>query len=188
MRNLKLISLAILAVFMFSGFWSANDTDDDRRAGRVIDNRQSLELLYEYKASTQEEIKSAYGYATFKSVGLNMMIFSAEGGYGLAHNNVTGENTFMDMVSGGMGVGLGVKDFRIIFIFENKKEFDRFLEKGWEANAQIDVAAKADSDGDSLNESITIRDGVELYKVTENGLAMQITIQGSKYWKDKTLN
>lgn len=47
-------------------------------------------------------------------------------GRGVAHNNKTGKNTYMKMVSGGVGFGLGVKDFRAIFVFETKEAFDFF--------------------------------------------------------------
>ncbi len=30
--------------------------------------------------------------------------------------------------------------------------------------------------------------GIKLYQITENGLALQATIQGTKYWKDAELN
>jgi hypothetical protein len=29
---------------------------------------------------------------------------------------------------------------------------------------------------------------MEIYELTESGLALQATIQGTKYWKDKDLN
>lgn len=189
MKSLKLILALTLTVLMFSGFWSnKNDTDEERKQERISENRESLELLYTHKSSTKKEIQEAYGYATFKNIGMTMMVFTAEGGYGLAHNNQTGEVTYMDMVAGGMGMGMAIKDFRAIFIFDRKKDFDYFVDKGWEANAQIDAAIKAEEDGESLNEAITIKDGVKLYKLTQNGMAMQMTMQGSKFWKDKTLN
>ncbi|NOR49768.1 MAG: hypothetical protein GQ530_01880 [Desulfuromonadales bacterium] len=43
-----------------------------------------------------------------------------------------------------------MKDFRAIFIFENKKVFDSFVDSGWEANAQAEAAAKSDGKGGSL--------------------------------------
>lgn len=188
MRKIKTILALTLAVLMFSGFWSSNDNDNERRAERKAESLESLQLLYKYKSGTEKDIKNSYGYATFKSVGMTMFIMTAEGGYGVAHNNQTGEDTYMDMVAGGMGLGLGVKDFRAIFLFDNKKDYDDFIKNGWEANAQADAAIIAEEDGDSINEAITLKDGMKLYKLTQNGMAMQMTIQGSKYWKDKTLN
>jgi hypothetical protein len=34
----------------------------------------------------------------------------------------------------------------------------------------------------------TVIPGVEIYQITKNGLALQATLQGTKYWKDKKLN
>ncbi|HZW26087.1 MAG TPA: hypothetical protein VFF26_11435 [Gallionella sp.] len=36
--------------------------------------------------------------------------------------------------------------------------------------------------------AITVAPGVELYQLTETGLALQATIQGTRYFKDKELN
>ena len=33
-----------------------------------------------------------------------------------------------------------------------------------------------------------IRSGIEIYSMTESGLALQATVAGTKYWKDKDLN
>ena len=30
--------------------------------------------------------------------------------------------------------------------------------------------------------------GVEVYQLTKNGVALQVTLQGTKYWKDRDLN
>ena len=133
-------------------------------------------------------IERSYGYAVFSNVGVNVLFVSAEGGTGVAHNNQTGQNIYMNMASGGVGLGLGVKDFRAIFLFENKKVFDQFVEHGWEANAQADAAAKAGKEGGAVNAAITVAPGIRLYKLTQNGLALQATIQGTKYWKDADLN
>jgi len=187
MKNFKLIIALALALVMFSGFWSTG-SDDKRRNDIQSDSKESLELLYKHKTETIEQIKNAYGYATFTNYGVNMMMFSGEVGTGLAHNNKTGKETYMGMVSGGMGFGLGAKEFRAIFIFETQKVYDRFIEDGWEANAQLDAAMQAENDGDSHNEAYTIEQGMKLYKLTRNGIAMQMTMQGSKYFEDNELN
>jgi hypothetical protein len=75
-----------------------------------------------------------------------------------------------------------------VFLFENEKVFTSFVEEGWEANAQADAAAKAEESGGALNAAITVAPGIRLYKLTRNGLALQATIQGTKYWKDDELN
>lgn len=187
MKVLKSLTVIVLVVICFSGFWSGK-SNNQLRQERIQTSTATLKYLYKYAPKSRSMIAHAYGYATFANLGVNLILLSAEGGKGLAHNNRTGKNIYMNMASGGVGFGLGVKDFRIVFIFENKKVFDNFINHGWEANAQVDAAAKAGKDGGAINEAITIEPGLKIYKLTKNGLALQATIQGTKYWKDGDLN
>ena len=174
-------------ILFFSGFWSGKSNEALKKE-RLEDNKQTLEMLYKYAPTAKKELKNAYGYATFTNVGVNVILFSAEGGTGLAHNNKNDKITYMNMGSGGVGFGLGVKDFRAIFLFRDKKAFDTFVNSGWEANAQADAAIKAGNKGQAINAAVTVAPGIKLYKLTKTGLALQATIQGTKYWKDGDLN
>ncbi|MEJ5167934.1 MAG: hypothetical protein WHU93_02090 [Arcobacteraceae bacterium] len=183
MKNLKiLISIVLSFSFLYASSVS------DKRKEVLQDSKDSLSMLYKLYPSSKKFVSSSYGYATFSNIGVNLVLFSAELGRGVAHNNKTGKNTYMKMVSGGVGFGLGVKDFRAIFVFETKEAFDFFVEHGWEANAQADAVAKSDNKGGSLEGAITVHPGIKLYKLTKNGLALQATIQGTKYWRDDELN
>jgi lipid-binding SYLF domain-containing protein len=186
-KSTKALLISIVAIVMFSGFWSGKSIDS-QRSQRVQESNEILELLYKHAPDSKEMIAGAYGYATFSNVGVNLILLSAEGGTGMAHVNASGTNTYMNMASGGFGFGLGVKDFRAIFIFENKAVFDQFVNEGWEANAQADAAAKLSEKGAAYGAAITVAPGIRLYKLTQNGLALQATIQGTKYWKDNELN
>ena len=94
----------------------------------------------------------------------------------------------MNMLSAGAGVGLGVKDFRLVFAFETEQALTKFVEEGWTAGAQTDAAAKHGEEGDAASIAFDISPGVKLFQLTESGLALQATIQGTKYWKDEDLN
>lgn len=194
MKHLKLIVGLLLVTLIFSGFWSGKSKREIReenrleRVNRIVASNQTMQLLYKYAPEARQMVLRSYGYATFSNVGVNLILLSAEGGKGMAHNNRTGINTYMNMASGGLGLGIGVKDFRAVFLFENKRAYDTFVRSGWEANAQADAAAKYEESGGSLNAAITVAPGVRLYKLTQNGLALQATVQGTKYWKDTELN
>jgi len=187
MKYIKVFTLLTLTVLLFNGFWSGK-TDSEKREERVKIMNQTLNDLYSYAPESKELINKAYGYAVFSNVGINLILLSAEGGVGVAHDSRLNKKIYMNMASGGFGFGLGVKDFRAVFIFENKKVFYDFVNLGWEANAQADAAAKAGDKGGTLNGAITVAPGIRLYKMTKNGLALQATIQGTKYWKDSDLN
>jgi len=149
---------------------------------------KTLAQLYKLHPAARDDIRRAAGYAVFSNVGVNLILLSAGGGSGVAHDNRTGKNIYMKMVTGGFGLGLGVKDFRGVFVFHTHKAFDQFVNSGWEASAQADAAAKSGKKGGAAAGAITVAPNVDLYQITENGLALQATIQGTKYYKDKDLN
>ena len=59
---------------------------------------------------------------------------------------------------------------------------------GWEAGAHADAVAKAGKEGGALEAAVSVAPGIWLYQLTENGLALEATIQGTKYFKDDALN
>ncbi|MDD2266298.1 hypothetical protein [Sulfuricurvum sp.] len=187
LHPLWMMLVGIAAVIMFSGFWSGK-TVEEKRSDRLKTSEETLQLLYKHAPEAKEMVANSYGYAAFSNVGINLVLLSAEGGTGVAHVNGTGKNIYMNMASGGAGFGLGIKDFRAVFLFKDKEVFDQFVNKGWEANAQADAAAKLADKGDAYGAAITVAPGIRLYKLTQNGLALQATIQGTKYWKDGDLN
>ena len=148
------------------------------------------ETVAEQKAEIQKMRSATLArlYAVFSNVGINLILLSAAGGSGVAHDNGSGQDIYMKMVSGGFGIGLGVKDFRGVFVFSTTEKLKQFTESGWEASAQADAAAKAGDKGGAAAGAITVAPGVKLYQLTENGLALQATIQGTKYFKNDDLN
>ena len=61
------------------------------------------------------------------------------------------------------------------------------MEEGWQAGGQADAVAKAGEKGAALAGAIDVAPGIKLYQITEHGLALMATIQGTKYWKDDEL-
>ena len=94
----------------------------------------------------------------------------------------------MKMTTLGVGLGLGVKDFRGIFIFTERGALNRFVEEGWQAGGQADAVAKSGDKGAAFAGAIDVAPGIKLYQITVNGLALMATIQGTKFWKDDQLN
>lgn len=184
---MKVLKVILVSFFLLTTCLYAESVSEQRKD--INNDRQAtLKMLYKAYPSSKGTIKKAYGYATFNNVGVNLIFFSAEGGSGVAVNKKTGKKIYMKMASGGVGIGLGIKDFRAVFVFDNKKVFNSFIESGWEANAQADAAAKSGTKGSSIEGAVTVQPGIKLYKLTKNGLALQATVQGTKYWKDSDLN
>jgi len=185
------LSILIVALGMLPSCLPLNANAHSAAAKReaVLKMRSdTLAQLYRDHPAARADIRSAAGYAVFSDVGVNLILLSAGGGTGVAHDNRTGRNIYMKMVSGGVGLGLGVKDFRGVFVFHTESAFKQFVDSGWEATAQADVAAKSDDKGKAVAGAITVAPDVDLYQITENGLALQATIQGTKYYRDDALN
>lgn len=167
------------------------DGDDDTAREKVRAMRDSVLVdLYKLHPEAKSQIKKAAGYAVFSNVGINLVLASFAGGHGIVvkHGTFKDTETFMKMASAGLGFGLGVKDFRAVFVFRDAAKLEAFVEKGWDFSGQADVAAKSDDKGGALAGAETVIPGVEIYQITKNGLALQATLQGTKYWKDKDLN
>lgn len=182
--------VAVIAFCLLGGCVTTpkGETPSQRRAEVQNMRAETLPKLYKVHPSAKERIQHSQGYAVFSNVGVNLILLSAAGGWGVAHDNKTGKDIYMKMVSGGVGPGLGVKDFRGVFVFSTREAFKDFTESGWEAGAQADAAAKSGNKGGAASGAVTVAPGMDLYQITEQGLALQATIQGTKYYRDDELN
>jgi lipid-binding SYLF domain-containing protein len=149
---------------------------------------QTLQDLYKLQPTAEAAIQKSAGYAVFNNKGTNVLLVSTASGAGIAVNSSTKQETFIKMISAGAGLGMGVKDYRVIFVFEDDKALAQFLDSGWSGSAQTDAAAKAGKSGAAYSGAVEVAPGVWVYQITKNGLALQLTLQGTKYYKDDELN
>jgi lipid-binding SYLF domain-containing protein len=162
-------------------------TKADKRQA-ILDMRQEvLSELYRTKPGVRSQVAGAPGYAVFSNANVNLILASFSGGNGVVKDSRTGKNTYMKMGEAGIGFGLGVKDFRAVFVFHNHAALQQFIDSGWEFGAHADAAAKANEKGAAVGGEILL-DGVTVYQMTVSGLALQATIKGTKFWKDTELN
>jgi lipid-binding SYLF domain-containing protein len=180
-------SLAVTPLVLVS-LATAGDSPDQKREKTRKMAAQTLQDLYKMQPSAQAAIQKSAGYAVFNNMGTNLLLLSTARGAGIAVNTRTKQETFMKMISAGAGLGVGVKDYRVIFVFENDKALSQFLDSGWSGSAQTDAAAKAGKKGASYSGAVEVAPGVWVYQITKNGLALQLTLQGTKYYKDDDLN
>lgn len=149
---------------------------------------QTLERLYKARPSARAAIKAAAGYAVFNSAGMKILVAGGGRGQGIAVDNVTRKVTYMKMVELQAGLGMGVKKFSTIFVFETKDALQRFVDSGWEFGGQSTAAAKTGGGGGSLQGAVSVSPGVWMYQMTDRGLALELTGKGTKYFKDDDLN
>ena len=186
---LSLLTLIVLSNLL-SGCSGIQGKSKAERQGYVNHMRsETLKMLYGYKPSAEAQLSEAVGYAVFSNINSNLLLLSAGTGYGVVRDNESGQDTYMRMASAGIGIGLGIKDFRAVIVFDNRKTLDDFIKNGWDFTGQADATVKSgDKGGELLSGTVNTDLGITIYQFTENGLVAQATLQGTKYWVDKKLN
>jgi lipid-binding SYLF domain-containing protein len=179
----------VLAVTLLAaGAAMAKETDEQKREAVQKMAAETLNNLYKLHPASRADIQKSAGYAVFDNMGVHLLLVSTAHGSGMAVNSKTKQDTYMKMISAGAGLGVGVKDYRVVFVFENQKVLADFINSGWEGSAQADAAAKTSKEGDAYSGAAQMKPGVWVYQITKEGLALQVTLQGTKYYKDSDLN
>jgi lipid-binding SYLF domain-containing protein len=190
-KNQNVWFLAFIILFMTSNFVNAGekkDSPEKQRKEIQKTKKNALNELYKLYPKAKSEIANSKGYAIFGNTGVNLLLLATSRGGGVAHDNTNGKETYMKMISGGVGIGLGVKKYYAIFIFSTTKALNSFIDQGWSAETQADAAAKTENQGDAVAAGLALSPDVMLYQITDVGFAAQATIQGTKYLKNKDLN
>jgi len=187
MKHLSIGICVALTLFIGGCATTGGSTPEQQRQSILSMKNEVLAELYKIKPDVKNQVAEAPGYAVFSNANVNLIFASFGGGYGVVKNNSSGKYTYMKMGEVGIGLGLGVKDFRAVFVFHNAETMNDFVESGWVFGAQADAAAKASDKGGAASGEVVI-ENITIYQLTETGLALQATIKGTKYWKDEELN
>lgn len=167
---------------------SKGSTPEEKRAYTLRMRDDAVAELIRQRPEVKQRLDRAAGYGAFSNIGTNIIFVSTGGGFGVVTDKATGRDTFMRMGELGVGIGLGVKDFRAVFLFYDAESLRTFITSGWEFGAEADAAAKAGDQGGAAAAAGNTLKGVEIYQFTENGIALSATVSGTKYWKDSDLN
>jgi lipid-binding SYLF domain-containing protein len=186
--NRVIISIAMIFFVLSTACTNtAGKTPAEKRQAIIDMRNKTLSDLYKVKPDVKAQIKSAEGYAVFSNANINLIFASIGGGYGVGRDNQSGKNTFMKMGEAGVGLGIGAKDFRVIFVFHSRDALTQFVDTGWAFGVNADAAAKASEKGVAVGGEATF-DNITVYQLTESGLALQATVKGTKFWQDSELN
>ncbi len=150
--------------------------------------KETLTRLYKEQPAAIKTVKASAGYAVFSNFGMKILLFGSGTGKGIVTDKATQKDTFMKMIEGQVGLGIGVKKFRQVWVFKSKKALNGFINSGWELGGQGTAAAKSGSQGSDLAGAIAVDVDILLYQLTDDGLALELTGKGTKYYKDDDLN
>jgi lipid-binding SYLF domain-containing protein len=190
MKVKRLLIASLIGLFVVSAFAADDEKEKEEERTEIRQMVQdTLTRLYKAQPAAKAAVEKGYGYAVFSNTGVKILLAGSGKGKGLAVNNGTKQETFMKMLELQAGLGIGVKKFRVVFVFDNQKAFDSFVNSGWEFGGQTSAAAKTSPEkGGSMEGAATVSEGVWMYQLTDKGLALEITAKGTKYSKDDDLN
>lgn len=193
-RNRIKTVLAIGLSFLLIGIWAAplfaaeeNEVLQERYRVREV-GQDSLAALYEIQPSARYVIENAAGYGVFSTFGIKIFFAGGGTGKGFVHNNRTKRYTYMRMLQVQGGLGFGASKNRIIWVFETQKALTDFVNSGWDFGGKAQAAAMLQDTGAMFSGAVSVAPGVYIYQLTETGLAAELTVSGTKYFKDNELN
>jgi lipid-binding SYLF domain-containing protein len=183
--------ILIAAAMIFTLGVMAQDADPkiEKKQKAIRDMaHDTLQRLYEAAPKAKSAVEGASGYAVFSNLGIKILVAGSGNGKGIAVDNKSKHETFMKMLEVQAGLGMGVKKFSVVFVFDNRKVFNNFVNSGWQFGGQATAAAKNGDKGASMEGAVSVSDGVWMYQLTDKGIALEITAKGTKYYKDDDLN
>jgi lipid-binding SYLF domain-containing protein len=182
--------LAALALIFCSStaILAADESDIVQQRNQVREMaREGLSALYEAQPGARHAIEHAAGYGVFSVMGVKIFFAGGTTGKGLVYDNRTHRDTFMRMVQAQAGLGFGAVKDRIIWVFETHSALKDFINSGWDFGGKAQASAMLQQQGGTFAGAISVAPGVWVYQLTETGLSAELTITGTKYYKDSDL-
>ncbi len=126
------------------------------------------------------------GYAVFDSRKVTVFPVSAGYGRGVAVSKETGQHTYMNMGTGGVGAAIGIGGFetKFVILFETPADLEHFIAYGYDATAE----SGAMYGDDSKSETVRFTEGRSFFVLSKKGWRVSAGASGTKYWKSPELN
>ena len=181
--------IVVLALVFLSGCLSPSGNNfAEQKENAQIMREDAVKHFIKSDVRFRALIQNAAGYAIFNATGVDLFLFSSESGWGVLYNRQDDHYKYMKLYSIGAGLGLGVRDFRSLYVFNTEKDIQYFLDHGWFLGAQANAALKFDYGGAGAAVAYEISPGITLYKLNKTAVILHATIQGTKIWGNSDLN
>ncbi|MDJ0785894.1 MAG: hypothetical protein QNK05_03755 [Myxococcota bacterium] len=209
-RLVILIAVFALAVPVVGCMRPRGASVEDKRNHVRKMRDDTLSEIFARNPGLENRLRDAAGYAVFSNLSVKIFLLGPGQGYGMLVDNSNGRETFMQMAQIGGGVGMGAKTFRVLFVFRDRGTLREFRDRGFQVGGDADAAAKAQDvggaagaqtkivdggaalggSGDVMEKGLDVGEGIgmEVFQITDTGLALSAQATGTKYWKDGKLN
>ena len=183
------ITLLLSLTVTDAPLWAASKEESKQEKADIRKMaKETLAQLYKLQPSAKKSVSKSAGHAVFSNFGMKIFVAGGGSGKGIVIDNKTKKETFMKMIEVQAGLGIGIKKFRLVWVFENHKDVAEFINSGWELGGQTSAAAKLGDEGGAFAGAMSVSPGIWLYQLTDEGLALELTGKGTKYYKDDELN
>jgi len=123
-ERLKIGLCGLVIALIFSGCTTTGGNTPQAKRQSVINMRNAtLSDLYNHRPGVKAKIAAAPGYAVFSNFDISLFLISGGAGHGVVTRK-GGKSVFMKMGQLGVGLGLGVTDFRAVFILHDRQFWD----------------------------------------------------------------
>jgi len=186
--RLVLVTLALAVIAFPLRRATASESVEERRARIRSMASDALQSLYKFQPGSQAIVEKAAGYAVFDNTGVHVVMPTTAKRMGLAVDTQSGKETFMKMKSEPGRAGSAVEDCRIVFVFEDRRALNRFLDSGWTGSDWHDTPGGLGSKGGEYEGAFRVDRDMWAYQIVERGLAFQLVLAGTSYYKEDKLN
>ena len=176
----------ILATLVSAGALASSAEEQRAEIDRA--SQQTLQALYAQKPAARKAIEESAGYAVFSDMSTKIFFAGGGGGKGVAVNRESGQQTFMMMVSVSAGLGMGISKSHLVWVFSTPEAYDNFVNVGVELGADANLQVNPGEGGGLYDGAVEVAPGAWLYQLSDAGLELELTVQGTKYFKDPELN
>ncbi|MBO4780633.1 MAG: hypothetical protein J5497_08355 [Selenomonadaceae bacterium] len=189
MRKIFAALSVLLCLMMFSTVTeAAKDSVAEQRWQIDQLSAKTLDKLYEKYPHARNVINNCYAWATLSNSGVKVLFIGSSHGRGVAVNNQTGERVYLRMKELSAGLGLGAKEYNLIFLLNTQDAWENFIAGKTRFAASAEASANDGVSGGSIEGAEYVAPGVWVFQMTTKGLALEATLKGTKIYKDKKLN
>ena len=191
---IRVLAYSLLALFplssfaQFSNIFGSDKTVAEQRQEILKKSDDTLKALYQVQPKAKELIAKSVGYATFSNFGMKILIAGGGTGSGVVIDKAPSKTVYMNMAEVQAGLGLGIKSFQNVFVFQTQSALNDFVNSGWTFGGQVTAAAKYEANGEAYQDATVVAPGVLMYQLTDSGIAAEITGKGTQYDKNTDLN
>ena len=171
-RSISLFVITLLGLMAAQ----AQDGAAGRRQEIDLNAQQVLDKLFAEKGNARELYDQSVGYAVFSATKAGFVV-SGGRGTGVAVNKSSGQRTYMRLLTGGIGLGVGAQNYDLVVLFQTESKLTQFVAGTWDASTSAQAAAGRE--GVTFMSSFV--DGVALYQITDKGLMAWADVSGTRF-------